>query len=385
MMINNKKNYHNLTIPQFKKYYQNHCSLDTKMNKLLNYLIPLYKQYNSIYQENKDNLIKNNENDIYILRLNNLHQDIKHNQEKIYLNRLNMSNCIKTNINLDTQQKNKYSDKLQVFYNTNNNNRTNNNNNNNRTTNLLSNDFNNECIEPFFDTQQRLKFNVKCNNSVIPYKMTKKKKLNSFKKVNNLTKLNIPLPPTIPDKSKHVIPKHQTTQSTQSTQSGVNIEQLDKAYINKHNELMNVYNAYQILYNKVNKYKDDLDKVKSLSSSKLINNSTMEKMLEDQKYVMNSVSKMQDQLVNNNILKPEERVPTEPVVSHPQNMKHFNDNIKTQINSMINQKPNLNPKTKDKLFSLIKNQNSIKQSIDTNKDTSNSSQNLFNINTLVSK
>ena len=87
---NNKNNY-SLRIPQFKKFYQNHCSLDTKMNKLLNYLIPLYKQYNSIYQENKDSLIKNNENDIYVLRLNNLHQDIKQNQEQIYLNRLNMS------------------------------------------------------------------------------------------------------------------------------------------------------------------------------------------------------------------------------------------------------------------------------------------------------
>ena len=36
---------------------------------------------------------------------------------------------------------------------------------------------------------------------------------------------------------------------------------------------MNVYKAYQILFNKVNKYKDNLDKVKSLSS-KLINNNT---------------------------------------------------------------------------------------------------------------
>ena len=374
----NNKNYHNLTIPQFKNFYQNHRSLDTKMNKLLNYLVPLYKQYNSIYQENKDNLIKNDENDIYILRLNNLHQDIKQNQEQIYLNRLSMSDCIKNNVHLDTKKKQEYSDKLLVFYN----NTNNSSNNNNENTNSLSNDFNNECIEPFFDTHQRLKFNVKCDNSVIPYKMTKKRKRNNIKTINNLTKLNIPQPPSIPDKSKHIISKHQTTQSTQS---GVNIEQLDKAYINKHNELMNIYKAYQILFNKANKYKNDLDKVKSLSTSKLINNNTMKKMLEDQKYVMNSVSKMQDQLVNNNILKPEERVPTEPVVSHPQNMKHFNDYIKTQINSMINQKSNLNPKTKDKLIGLLKNQNNGKQLISTNKDAANSSSNLFNISTLVPK
>ena len=365
---NNKNNY-SLRIPQFKKFYQNHCSLDTKMNKLLNYLIPLYKQYNSIYQENKDSLIKNNENDIYVLRLNNLHQDIKQNQEQIYLNRLNMSDCIKNNIYLDTKKKQEYSDKLLVFYNN-----SDNANINNQNINLLSNDFNNECIEPFFDTHQRLKFNVKCSNSTIPYKLTKKSVRKGIK-VNNLTKINIPLPPSIPDRPKQNV-------TTQHSKSGVNVEQLDKAYINKHNELMNVYKAYQILFNKVNKYKDDLDRVKSLSTSKLINNNTMKKMLEDQKYVMNSVSKMQDQLVNNNILKPEERVPTEPVVSHPQNMNHFNDSLKTQINGLISNKTNLNSKTKDKLMDLLKSKTSINQLLDSN-NGSNSS--IFNINTLVSR
>ena len=193
--------------------------------------------------------------------------------------------------------------------------------------------------------------------------------------MNNLTKINIPLPPSIPDRPKQNV-------ITQHSKSGVNVEQLDKAYINKHNELMNVYKAYQILFNKVNKYKDDLDKVKSLSTSKLINNNTMKKMLDDQKYVMNSVSKMQDQLVNNNILNPEERVPTEPVVSHPQNMNHFNDSIKSQINGLISTKTNLNSKTKDKLMSLLRDKTSINQILDSN-NGSNSS--IFNINTLVSR
>jgi hypothetical protein len=372
-MIENNKNYHSLNMSQFKKYYNNHCSLDTKMNKLLNYLVPLYTQYNGIYQENKDSLMRNNENDIYVLRLNNLHQDIKQNQEQIYLNRLNMSDCIKNNIHLDTKKKQEYSDKLLVFYNNNDNTLKNKNNSNN--SNILSNEFNNECIEPFFDTHQRLKFNVKCSNSTIPYKLTKKRVRKGIKKVNNLTKINIPLPPTNLDSlEQNVI--------TQHNKSGVNIEQLDKAYINKHNELMNVYKAYQILFNKVNKYKDDLDRVKSLSTSKLINNNTMKKMLEDQKYVMNSVSKMQDQLVNNNILKPEERVPTEPVVSHPQNMNHFNDSLKTQINGLISSKTNLNSKTKDKLMSLLRDKTSINQILDSN-NGSNSS--IFNINTLVSR
>ena len=101
---------------------------------------------------------------------------------------------------------------------------------------------------------------------------------------------------------------------------------------------------------------------------------------------------MQDQLVNNNI-KPEERIPTEPVVSHPQNMNKNNDSMKTQINGLINDRTNLNSKTKDKLMNLLKSKSTINQ-IDSNNNYSNLNQlyclsnsysNLFNINTLVSR
>lgn len=112
--------------------------------------------------------------------------------------------------------------------------------------------------------------------------------------------------------------------------------------------------AYQILFNKVNKYKDDLDKVKSLSTSKIINNDTMNKMLQDQKYVMNSVDKMQEALVKKNILTPEERIPTEPVVSHPQNMEHFNNTLKDQINEVIEKKSNINGNIKKKIIQFTK-------------------------------
>ena len=48
-------------------------------------------------------------------------------------------------------------------------------------------------------------------------------------------------------------------QSRSNNFQGVNVSQLDNAYINKHNELMSVYKAYANI-NKVNKYKNELIK-----------------------------------------------------------------------------------------------------------------------------
>ena len=164
------------------------------------------------------------------------------------------------------------------------------------------------------------------------------------------------------------------TQSRSNNFQGVNVSQLDNAYINKHNELMSVYKAYKILFNKVNKYKNELDKVKTLTTSKLINNNTMSKMLKDQKYVMNSVKKMQDVLVEKNVLKPEERVPTEPVVSHPQNMNHFNTHLKEQINNVISKKHNV--------FS-DKNIDSLRRQLQKIKTSNNVSTDKINIKSFV--
>ena len=84
-------------------------------------------------------------------------------------------------------------------------------------------------------------------------------------------------------------------------------------------------------------------------------------MLKDQKFVMDSVKKMQNILVDKNVLKPEERVPTEPVVSHPNNMEHFNNSVKNQINTMITNTPTINNNTKNKLQDFIKQNKQNKQ------------------------
>ena len=493
----------NLSKDQFEEYYKTHCNLDYKMNKLLFFLIPLYQQYNDLYQDNLASLKSAKEDEIYTNRLNNLHQEIKNQQERIYTNRLLMSQCLKNNYNLDSNIKKKYSEDLIKVY------QNNLDNNKNNESNIKN--FNNECIEPYFDTQQRFFFNIKCNQnnniSRIPIKLNnntsnensdqqsnesnkKSKKYNtthresiifnnkpnifdissnnqtllsgnnqisllqsdsnspdnsgnviynnSNNKVSNISnrfnriqKANLPnvnilqsnrnrspnlknskknLKIRLPNKktkiSKKIInvdniesvnrPNNNKSSNDESnnkvnnneSNDGIDINRLDKAYLNKHNELMNVYNAYQILYNKVNKYKDDLDKVKSLSTSKLINNNTMKKMLDDQKYVMNSVDKMQDELIKKNIIKPEERVPTQPVVSHPQNMNHFNNTLKEQIEHLINNNRSLNSNIKKKLFNVINREqfvNSEFNSNDNKKNNNKSENNNININTIESR
>ena len=483
MMIDNTR-LKKLSTKEFEKYYKNHCDLDSKMNQLLFFLIPLYKQYNEIYQNNLEPLKEANEDQIYITRLNNIHQEIKNQQERIYVNRLKMTDALKNNVNLDSEVKKQYSNNLIKIY------QTNLVNNQNYEDNLKN--FNNECIEPYFDTHQRLFFNIKCNqfnniseltnlqssqisneiscqqnnktnqtnsknnglcgihvlpinqnnrmdranncevvlhgnnqngilqpnnNSIScsridihnntddkipnkPYRNNGLKK-NNFPNVNVL-QLNRSGPSIVKHSKKNIkvrspnkmtktvvknykpnmlvnntnninhppnrpnVDKQNNTNLPNNNSNGVDIKQLDKAYIKKHNELMNVYKAYQILFNKVNKYKDDLDKVKSLSTSKIINNDTMNKMLQDQKYVMNSVDKMQEALVKKNILTPEERIPTEPVVSHPQNMEHFNNTLKDQINEVIEKKSNINGNIKKKLFNLLNTSNKFINNKDSN-------------------
>ena len=136
---------------------------------------------------------------------------------------------------------------------------------------------------------------------------------------------------------------------------GVTVSTLDKAYLQKHNELTQMFKAYQILFKKVGEYKTKMDKFKKLSTSPLISKNNMKKMLDDQKYMMDSVDKMQQYLVNQNVLKPEERVPTKPVVSHPNNLRMFNSQLKGQIENVLGANKNLNDKAKMDIINMIKN------------------------------
>jgi len=77
----------------------------------------------------------------------------------------------------------------------------------------------------------------------------------------------------------------------------ISVNDLDNAYLQKHNELLTVFKAYQNLYNKVLNYKEQLEKYKNLPTGSSITRCHMEKMIKDQRFVMDMIDKMQDNLV----------------------------------------------------------------------------------------
>ena len=134
----------------------------------------------------------------------------------------------------------------------------------------------------------------------------------------------------------------------------ISVSELDDAYLQKHNELMTVFKAYQNLYSKVLDYKEQLEKYKKLPTGSSISRCEMEKMLKDQRFVMDMIDKMQDNLVNNKILSDSEKVLITPVASNPDNMNAFNDTMRNQIRHIIERRVDISPNTKDKIENLLK-------------------------------
>jgi len=132
------------------------------------------------------------------------------------------------------------------------------------------------------------------------------------------------------------------------------VSELDSAYLQKHNELMTVFKAYQNLYTKVLNYKEQLEKYKKLPTGSSISRCEMEKMLKDQRFVMDMIDKMQDNLVSNKILTDSEKVLVTPVASNPDNMNAFNDTMRNQIKHIIDRQVDINPGTKSKIENLLK-------------------------------
>ena len=133
----------------------------------------------------------------------------------------------------------------------------------------------------------------------------------------------------------------------------VDVKDLDDAYLQKHNELMTVYKAYQNLFNKVLNYKDQLDKYKSLPTGSSISKCHMEKLIKDQGFVMDMIDKMQDQLVSKNIISNTEKVPVSPVTSHPENIGTFNNTMRDQIRHIIDRQVDIKPNMKTKIEDLL--------------------------------
>lgn len=134
----------------------------------------------------------------------------------------------------------------------------------------------------------------------------------------------------------------------------ISVSELDSAYLQKHNELMTVFKAYQNLYTKVLNYKEQLEKYKKLPTGSSISRCEMEKMLKDQRFVMDTIDKMQDNLVSNKVLTDSEKVLITPVASNPDNMNAFNDTMRNQIKHIIERQVDINPNTKSKIENLLK-------------------------------
>ena len=133
----------------------------------------------------------------------------------------------------------------------------------------------------------------------------------------------------------------------------IDVKDLDDAYLQKHNELMTVYKAYQNLFNKVLNYKDQLDKYKSLPTGSSISKCHMDKLIKDQSFVMDMIDKMQDQLVSKNIISNTEKVPVSPVTSHPENIGTFNNTMRDQIRHIIDRQVEIKPSMKNKIEDLL--------------------------------
>ncbi len=134
----------------------------------------------------------------------------------------------------------------------------------------------------------------------------------------------------------------------------ISVSELDNAYLQKHNELMTVFKAYQNLYTKVLNYKEQLEKYKKLPTGSSISRCEMEKMLKDQRFVMDMIDKMQDNLVSNKVLTDSEKVLVTPVASNPDNINAFNDTMRNQIKHIIERQVDINPGTKSKIENLLK-------------------------------
>ena len=315
-----------------KKFLNDTCVLDTIFRKKHSTINNLYKQYNNLYLDYKNDLQNNEtENNEIILISDNLYRDLKKNNQNLYQHRLNVVDTIKNDNTLTPEDKKNISNYLLQMFKTN-----------------PSDNPDNCCLKPYYN-------NIEVNTTKQPDCKKISNDIN-VKKVNDTNK-------KVNDNNKKVNNTNEKVNDTSDIiNDGVDVNTLDRAYIEKHNELMQMFKAYQILFKKVGDYKDEIDKYKKINFSKLISKDKMKQMLDDQKYIMNTVDKMQEKLVENNILKPEERIPVTPVVSHPNNLKMFNNKTKEQIDFILKKNiKNIPEDVKNKIKDILKKQGNIKQ------------------------
>ena len=203
------------------------------------------------------------------------------------------------------------------------------------------------------EIEQHMKDNI-CGKLLILFKSPPVSEYKQFPMLENksLDTQPIPQPTIIQEPLPTPAPTPIPTPTTNNDEK-IDVKELDEAYLQKHNELMTVYKAYQSLYNKVLNYKDELEKYKKLPTGSTISRSHMDKLLKDQSFVMDMIDKMQDQLVSKNIISNSEKVPINPVTSHPENMGSFNNTMRDQIKHIIDRNVDIKPSMKSNIDNLL--------------------------------
>jgi hypothetical protein len=110
------------------------------------------------------------------------------------------------------------------------------------------------------------------------------------------------------------------------------LRDIDVAYLRKHNELMNLYKAYNILADKIKEYKDKIDSFKTIEFKSVLTQDQLDQMIIDQRKAMINLSKIQDNLVEDGILNKNEMVNF--THTGPIKVEHFNHQLFSQLEKL---------------------------------------------------
>ena len=298
------------TINKISELLKSYVKMDKTFRLKHEALKTLYNAYLDLYQKYQERIAKNTPAELNTVEpdptdhkamLKNIHLEMKSNNTNLYRERILILKKIKDHPEIDKPNKNKICGKLIAIFKS----------------------------PPSIEYQQQplLPGIISSNNGPS----------NNTLSINNLK--NIVLSSSEPgDRSDEKI----------------DVNELDDAYLQKHNELMVVFKAYQNLYKKTLNYKDELERYKQIPAGSSITREHMQKMVKDQRFVMDMIDRMQDNLISNNVIDPSEKIPVTPVVNNPENIKTFNNTMRDQIRHIIDRKvDDINPNMKQKIEKLL--------------------------------
>jgi hypothetical protein len=298
------------TINKIFELLKSYVKMDKTFRLKHEALKTLYNAYLDLYQKYQERIAKNTPAELNTMEpdptdhkamLKNIHLEMKSNNSNLYRERILILKKIKDHPEIDKPNKNKICGKLIAIFKS----------------------------PPSIEYQQQplLPGIISSNNGPS----------NNTLSINNLK--NIVLSSSEPD---------------DRSSEKIDVNELDDAYLQKHNELMVVFKAYQNLYKKTLNYKDEIERYKQIPAGSSITREHMQKMVKDQRFVMDMIDRMQDNLISNNVIDPSEKIPVTPVVNNPENIKTFNNTMRDQIRHIIDRKvDDINPNMKQKIEKLL--------------------------------